>query len=868
MTTTTSTAKQSLRRSCRFCRARKIRCSGHGICDACRERDIDCVYDFEVPKPRAEPADPNNSTPSPLTSSSTPLSTTTVAADLEADFAASYPPPSAAGLSPSPRATREQLDYHDVLPVLVHDFVGLAAVKLGRLGCQHIINGGGSLCRRGIAEDTTETMFDQPPIDPPLARYEVGSGRRSSQMIDIWFSMHPLTVIVSKTLLLRGPKTKPIDEALLAVILGDAELAQEDENARECGRQLLAWAAHQLRSRPSSTIDLSTVQLLLILAWHELCRGSLRRAACYVRYAGRMMATVKDSAPDTHSRINGISVADIEAELLAYAWWTTFALSLWSFMQDDRPFLPLLHSFLPPSFLPTEGSASVSIKLDIASENLSTLPSQRRMVRQIWSLSHIASAVAHAYASWPQTAENLNGVAISANWQERSLHQFRRLLRFSQNQEAAEVCNTARRVFSDCIALFQEQSSNHVTSAVVLTSFYILLIHFVFPRNAKEDSSPEISDPVEIHQMLRDFLSFADALLSLMEKSNQIDFAGSKAGYHSCLAGLHLQAVDACSRGFEFFSCSAQSGSFHVTKTITSHAEGLYRVATQVKRFAQDKVEAPAKSLRPVMKRLKASRAFFCGCSKRDRVEIEQQQPGQTGGEWVPTPVITPNGSDDSSSSEESSTTPIIRSRKRSPVQGLSRSPKRKMAEFLANSWDSIGYIASGCGSPLLQGLEDAPMMPNMSHFPLRKRRSTPVDGPEPVALNGNGDFCLSQTYCNAASQPVIATSAGMTTPSLTPNSNPASGSSFGFFDPAAGTKDFDVPSLYLGTSEADFAATLLASEPQTTPVSLCSASLSSASVTSPPNDYFGATATGPGNTAWDFQKRRWPRYDDLFFGD
>ncbi|KAK8205021.1 hypothetical protein IWZ01DRAFT_83714 [Phyllosticta capitalensis] len=866
MTTTTSTAKQSLRRSCRFCRARKIRCSGHGICDACRERDIDCVYDFEVPKPRAESSDANASTPSPLTSS-TPSSTTTVAADLEADFAASYPPPSAAGPSPPPRATREHLDYHDVLPLLVQDFVGLAAVKLGRLGCQHIVNGGGSLCRRGIAEDTTETMFDQPPIDPPLARYEVGSGRRSSQMIDIWFSMHPLTVIVSKTLLLRGPKTKPIDEALLAAILGDAELAQEDESARECGRQLLAWAAHQLRSRPSSTIDLSTVQVLLILAWHELCRGSLRRAACYVRYAGRMMATVKDSAPDTHSRINGISVAEIEAELLAYAWWTTFALSLWSFMQDDRPFLPLLHSFLPPSFLPTEGSASVSIKLDIASENLSTLPAQRRMVRQIWSLSHIASAVAHAYASWPQTSENLNNVAISANWQERSLHQFRRLLRFSQNQEAAEVCNTARRVFSDCIALFQEQSSNHVTSAVVLTSFYILLIHFVFPRNTKEDTSPAISDPVEIHQMLRDFLSFADALLSLMEKSNQINFAGSKTGYHSCLAGLHLQAVDACSRGFEFFASCAQNGLFPVTRTITAHADGLYRAATQVKGFAQDKVEAPAKSLRPVMKRLKASRVFFYACSKRDRVEIEQPQPGQAVGEWVPTPVITPNGSDDSSSSEES-TTPISRSRKRSPVQGLSRSPKRKMAEFLADSWDNMGYIASGCGSPMLQGLDDGPMLPNFAQFPLRKKRSTP-DGSEPVGLNGNGDFCFTQAFCSATSQPITATTAGMATPSLTPNANPGSGTNFGFFDSAGTNKDFDVPSLYLGTSEADFSATLLANEPQMTPASLCSSSLSNASATtSPQTDYFGATAAGPGATAWDFQKRRWPRYDDLFFGE
>ncbi|KAK6501551.1 hypothetical protein TWF481_009387 [Arthrobotrys musiformis] len=42
----------NMRRSCHFCRLRKIRCSGQNICSACRERNIDCVYEAESSRGR------------------------------------------------------------------------------------------------------------------------------------------------------------------------------------------------------------------------------------------------------------------------------------------------------------------------------------------------------------------------------------------------------------------------------------------------------------------------------------------------------------------------------------------------------------------------------------------------------------------------------------------------------------------------------------------------------------------------------------------------------------------------------------------------------------------------------------------------
>jgi hypothetical protein len=42
----------ALRKSCHFCRSRKIRCSGQSICSACRERNIECSYRVGGPKGR------------------------------------------------------------------------------------------------------------------------------------------------------------------------------------------------------------------------------------------------------------------------------------------------------------------------------------------------------------------------------------------------------------------------------------------------------------------------------------------------------------------------------------------------------------------------------------------------------------------------------------------------------------------------------------------------------------------------------------------------------------------------------------------------------------------------------------------------
>ncbi|KAK5326219.1 hypothetical protein LTR70_002219, partial [Exophiala xenobiotica] len=53
--------RRTLRKSCHFCRSRKIKCSGDTICDACRERNIACSYKEGEPKGRPKSLSKTNS---------------------------------------------------------------------------------------------------------------------------------------------------------------------------------------------------------------------------------------------------------------------------------------------------------------------------------------------------------------------------------------------------------------------------------------------------------------------------------------------------------------------------------------------------------------------------------------------------------------------------------------------------------------------------------------------------------------------------------------------------------------------------------------------------------------------------------------
>jgi hypothetical protein len=102
--------------------------------------------------------------------------------------------------------------------------------------------------QRVIPQITKESIFEQydvgqmVPVNSPLASIDSDWMR---QLIDIWFSIHPVPVLISKTLLLQSIKDGVYDQALLAILLSEAMATWSptypNRTARRCWWKAPRW---------------------------------------------------------------------------------------------------------------------------------------------------------------------------------------------------------------------------------------------------------------------------------------------------------------------------------------------------------------------------------------------------------------------------------------------------------------------------------------------------------------------------------------------------------------------------------------------------------------------------------------------------
>ncbi|KAA8651638.1 Zn(II)2Cys6 transcription factor domain-containing protein [Aspergillus tanneri] len=391
-------ADPPLRRSCIFCRTRKIRCSGGHICAACRERNLDCVYSPEARKGRPRRRGLPTSSASPHVKQSSPSGRArepdylhTLGDDLEQRFQAYFisNPGSQSNLfqnsiasfyrraRPTTTGPPRRLDYAGLLSWMSHEMVEMLLLRLGHLGCERpseMTTATRDAFITALAADTSACMFEStPPQKNPLAA--LGT-QRILQWVDLWFYTHPLSSLVSKTLLVSRIRDETVDEALLALLLGDA--------------------CDFYRAQVPSSDD-----AMLLMAWRGLCIGHARRATCLVGYACRMVARLherwqRDGRRDDERKLNGVTLSAVEQEILQNVYWVCLSTTTWAFLQIDQPF----SLFVPdetPAFPCVDETSSALLRLDRASDHLSTLPAQVLALRQLWPLSQISSTVAHIY---------------------------------------------------------------------------------------------------------------------------------------------------------------------------------------------------------------------------------------------------------------------------------------------------------------------------------------------------------------------------------------------------------------------------------------------------------------------------------------
>lgn len=312
----------------------------------------------------------------------------------------------------SPQSNR----HTSILALLLQDIVGLVASQHGSLGSHHVEQGRAHFFASNLAQDSSQTMFGESLSQgDPLELY---GRRQQTQLIDIWYSTHPLSFLVSKTLLLRELRDGTHDKSLLAIMLADAHDSMGDDASKERGNILLRWAASQLATRPLQPSQLSeddnsvpttastrvfhgvsTAQALALLSWRAICSSQVRRGICYYSLACRLALAIQEQmsevvGPLNSSRINGIDVSEVEKEIISYVYWTTHSLGLWAFTNTGNShFFHQATASSPLVSIPVTEATSAIIQLDLVSDNFSTLQKQKSVMREMWPLTQVVSVI-------------------------------------------------------------------------------------------------------------------------------------------------------------------------------------------------------------------------------------------------------------------------------------------------------------------------------------------------------------------------------------------------------------------------------------------------------------------------------------------
>ena len=451
--------------------------------------------------------------------------------------------------------------------------------RFGSLGCVQRDDNPVDFVSYLLTQDDTSIMFEDDIEPESLPKY---SDHQLCQMIELWILHHPLSFLVSMTLLLNSYRNKTHDQILFAVVLGGACLALSGAESRQ-GHRFFHWAHIHLCRRNAGSPSISTIQVLILLGWYELCRLNARRAFCYVELARIALKDTQrrcdDTPPTNVDWINGIDVGEVELELYQRMYWLTFTLDLWAAMQLDVSFdaraVPGKEITLPP----LEKELSAVYKLDERSGNLVALKEQENAMHELWPLNHVASTVGHIYALYPRQAVTVP-TSPAPGWASQILPQLCQLVNDPKNLQS--VCQSIRYILSDGINSSLAPLGNRFSDCFVLSAYRILIIHLLFPR----------PDPGVHNKAIANANANADDIIHFVGafKSHVESMCGSPSDCNledlgSVEPSLLVLGLDSCSRALKQLQIlrkaktTGENGwSTSQRDELTELAEGLHRI--------------------------------------------------------------------------------------------------------------------------------------------------------------------------------------------------------------------------------------------------------------------------------------------------
>lgn len=512
--------------------------------------------------------------------------------------------------NPEPRPA---ITYEEPMQVLIEDFVEMVALHFGDLGCDQVVDDGPRLFKRCLTYDDTETMFDQPAeAQDPLLAY---NDHQTLQMVDVWFSHHPLAVIISKTLLLRSCRNGTSDNILLAVVLADVKLAETDPEARDKGIEIFRWANLKLFDLSSTNVELVTVQALTLLGWYELCAGRVRRSICYFLHASNLVGSLQTPTIRLN-QINGMDIGEVEAELARSIRWITFSVILWAFMQMDAPIMELLPSGSSTSFPPIDEASSKVFALDSASDNISTLPHQAKTIRDLWPITHVASTTAHIYALYPRQQTTVEP-SKRASWHTTTLRQLQHLSAPPQStpENVSILCSKVRHVLIGALELFEPQVGCEISQSIVLSAYHTMIIHFLFPRSSDLGKSTSVTESLidDVCRSARALLQVSPALERPRDRSRM-----TMGPCPRTIAEVFVLGLDACGRALAYFQSRSRLNVEPEASLVSAKHEELSNLASNLRFLSKNENLRQIKRIQAVKKQLKQVVQTFQGLTSNN----------------------------------------------------------------------------------------------------------------------------------------------------------------------------------------------------------------------------------------------------------
>lgn len=503
--------------------------------------------------------------------------------------------------------TPQKISYEGLMSFMTREIIEMISLRFGDLGCEVQDNIPRRFCVTSLACDNAQGMFDNIPLRKnPLKSYSM---HRILQLIDLWFSVHPLSSLISKTLLLSSLKNNTYDEALLAAILSDACLVHENgQNYDTEGQLLFDFAIHQIQNRHVSNRDIASSQALILMSWRELCLGHAKRGSCLTAYACRIVSelhrNLNQGVSSNGTKLNGIDVRYVDGELIRNIYWVCWSTTVWTLMQTNQPYNLMVPEQTPSQFPHMDDSLSMTISLDLASDNVSTLRAQSQTLQELWPLSQVTSTAARIYALCPNP--DIKETLESVEWQSRHIHQLRRLLSFQL--ELPTLCGKIRQILQDNIRHVERQVAPGFPQAVVLISYHTLIVHMLFPQRQSSDNVI-IMTPERISEFCQSTTALVNISHSLMSPKNTslLPSPGLKT---STVADTIAIGLDACSRALSYIHGRANCGREEY-QAIAGRTQELSYLSQQLHDISRGELSRTSSAMRSIKKRLKLAKMVF-----------------------------------------------------------------------------------------------------------------------------------------------------------------------------------------------------------------------------------------------------------------